>query len=231
VAGRPRIRDAITANWPTKLTALALATILWAAVAAEQPSSLSLAVSLELSPPPPRPLAEPLPAVHGTFAGSARELLKLYASPPVLRVPLPDSGLGSTWTVQLVPEDIEIAEHLNVRAERIDPGMLTLIFRTDRVAAKPAPGRVSERVLMGIPVAIRGARSGGSWTSDPPAVIVMVRGPAARLSLLTRDSVDVSAFPEGSGQAETVRLDVTSPPGVEARALPDTAVVRRRTSG
>ena len=88
---------------------------------------------------------------------------------------------------------------------------------------------VSERVLMGIPVAVRGER--GGWSSVPPAVIVTVRGPTTRLARLTRDSVEVTAAPEGNGRMETVPLKTQAPPGIEALATPDSAVVHRRSGG
>jgi hypothetical protein len=69
------------------------------------------------------------------------------------------------------------------------------------------------------------------WESDPPAVIVTVRGAVARLNRLTRDSIAVSAVPLGPGATETVRLDVVAPAGITATATPDTAVVVRRTRG
>ena len=91
-------------------------------------------------------------------------------------------------------------------------------------------GAVSERVLMGVPVVVRG-EPGVSWSSDPPAVIVTVRGPTVRLLRLTRDSLDVGALPSGRGGPETVQLHVGTPAGIEARATPDTAVVQRRVRG
>jgi hypothetical protein len=49
----------------------------------------------------------------------------------------------------------------------------------------------------------------------------------ARLARLTRDSIEVAAAPEGSGRPETVRLRVVAPVGIDAAAMPDTAVVQR----
>src|SRR5262245_12402035 len=72
----------VTGNWPMKLTALALAAVLWAAVAAEEPSTQRVAITLRVTAPEGRPLTRSLPTIHGVFAGPARELLKLYASPP-----------------------------------------------------------------------------------------------------------------------------------------------------
>jgi hypothetical protein len=66
------------------------------------------------------------------------------------------------------------------------------------------------------------------WLTDPPAVIVTVRGPSTRLARLTRDSVTVVATPVGVGeQPEVVRLEVVPPNGLTGVATPDTAVVSR----
>jgi hypothetical protein len=91
-------------------------------------------------------------------------------------------------------------------------------------------GAIFERVLMGVPVSVEGER-GGAWASEPPAVIVTVRGPARRVMRLTRDSVEVAALPHGTGQPETVRLRVSAPRGIQGNATPDTAVVLRRGRG
>jgi hypothetical protein len=235
-SGRPRVYESVVANWPIKLTALGLAAVLWAGVAAEEPSTRRIAVSLEVRAPEGRPLTHSLPSVHAVFAGPARELLKLYGSRPVIRIFIPDSMSGSSYTVPLGTSDIEIANNVEARAESIEPSSITLALETTargtEVAADVAEaGPVSERVLMGIPITIRGERGSTAWSSDPPAVIVTVRGRGSRIRHLTRDSVEVSALPDGSGGPETVKLEVAAPPGVDARAVPDSAVVQRRTRG
>ena len=219
----------VVTNWPMKLTALALAAVLWVAVAAEEPATEKVAISLRLLTPEGRSLAGPVPAVSGVFAGSARELLKLYASPPVIHLAVPDTA-DSVYTVPLSIAQIELGKHVDARAQAIEPRVISIALSRPMSPVAPEVAArgdsVSERVLMGIPVTIVGER--GGWSSAPPAVIVTVRGPTARLSHLTRDSVDVTAAPEGSGRRETVRLKAQAPPGIEAVATPDTAVVQRR---
>jgi YbbR domain-containing protein len=294
-----------------KVTALAFAAILWAAVAAEEPTIQRVAVSLRVRAPEGRPLTRALPPVYGVFSGPARELLKLVASPPIVHVAIPDTSIDSVYTVQLAAKDVEIAKNIDVRPESVEPRTLTLTLENvarrmvpvvPRVTVRPDSGFAmfggvavtpesvlvvgsgpqlshiheittlpvelsdvsgpvrrtvlldtsgmgsvrftrndveistevgpfSERVLMGIPVTVRGERGGGAWSSEPPAVIVTVRGPPARLGLLTRDSVEVAATAEGTGRPETVRLEVKAPTGVNATATPDTAVVQRRSRG
>jgi hypothetical protein len=298
----------LTANWPMKLTALALAAVMWAAVASDQPATQRLPIALQVQAPAERPLTQAPPEVYGIFSGPSRELLKLYASAPVLRVSIPDSVPDSLYTVQLSPAAVEITKQVDVRVERIDPARLTFTLETvgrrtvpvvARVTGRPdsgfamfggisvSPGSVlvvgprprlnlirqvttvpvdlagvsgsvrravrldtaglgavrvmrqeveistevgplSERVLMGVPVVIRGARG---WASEPPAVIVTVRGPRARLQRLTRDSIEVSALADLTGRRGPVRLRVVAPLGMEGSATPDTAIVQRRSRG
>ncbi len=300
----------VFANWPLKLTALVLAALLWAAVAAEEPTTQQMSVSLVVRPPEGRSLTRSPPTVQATFAGPARELLKLYATPPVIHKTVPDTAADSVYTFPLTPADVEVAKQVEAQVQSVDPRSATVALENvsrrtvpvvSRVTVRPdsgfavvggiavTPGSVlvmgmgprldevrqvatipleltevsgpvrqtvrldtaglgpvrlarreveisadvgpvSERVLMGVPVTVRSERGGGGggWSSDPPAVIVTVRGPTARLVRLTRDSVEVAALPTGPGRSETVRLQVVAPPGVEAAATPDTAVVQRR---
>ena len=89
-------------------------------------------------------------------------------------------------------------------------------------------GAVSDRVIQGVPVVIRSAR-GGAWISDPPAVMVAVRGRASRIDALDRDSIQVVAEISGVQRRVVVRLEVIPPAGMAAVATPDSAVVRRST--
>ena len=45
------LKRAIAANWPIKLTALVLATVLWAAVEAEEPTTQLIPVSVTITTP------------------------------------------------------------------------------------------------------------------------------------------------------------------------------------
>ncbi|MBI4503884.1 MAG: hypothetical protein HY700_22315 [Gemmatimonadetes bacterium] len=224
-----RLSDLVFANWAMKVTALALAAVLWVAVAAEEPATEKVAIAMRVRTPEGRSLTEEPPAVSGVFAGAARELLKLYANPPVIHIAIPDTA-RSDFTVALNTGQIELPRHVDVRAQTVEPRTVTFSLEAAQqpAPAEPAAGldSVSERVLMGVPVTIRGDR--GTWSSEPPAVIVTVHGSTVRLARLTRDSIEVSALPEGSGEPETVRLQVVSPDGIDAVATPDTAVVQRR---
>jgi hypothetical protein len=304
------VRSAVLTNWPAKLTALLLSGVLWAAVAAEEPTTQLVPVTLAVQLPPGRTLMEPLPAVQAVYVGSTRELIKLYSSPPTIQKVLPDTLSGSAYELALSPQDLLTGRRVNVHAEDVQPRVVRVVLddvvrRTVPVSLRitivpdsdyavyggiavqpnsvtvqgpdPAvreiaevptvaleltdvdgpvhrtvpldtsplgPVRVvpaavdvsadvvfmAERVLMGVPVAIRAERAAG-FEVDPPAVLVTVRGPGQRLARLTRDSVLVLATPQTTDRSERVALEVIAPDGLSGVAMPDSATVTRRGRG
>jgi len=62
-----RVRDGLVVNWPAKLTALLLSGVLWAAVAAEEPTTQLVPVTLVVQPPPGRTLKGTLPSVQAVY--------------------------------------------------------------------------------------------------------------------------------------------------------------------
>jgi hypothetical protein len=301
-SARSRVLD----NWPIKLTALVLAAILWAAVAAQEPTTQLVAVQLDVQPPPGRALTSELPDVQALYAGSARELIKLYAQPPMIRKPLPDTISGAEYTLELSLSDLEVADGADVRAQRLEPRSIAVqlddvslreVPVTARVTVQPDTGyqlfadvsvlpskitvrgaaaaveqiasvtteplmlqgirepvrrrlavdttglgavrlshteveifadvgAVSERVLMGVPVLVQGDGQ-GQWISDPPAVIVTVRGRRGRLAAFTRDSITVYAVRATGFSDSVAALEVLPPNGVIGWAIPDSVTVRR----
>jgi YbbR domain-containing protein len=302
------LRDKLLNNWPIKLTAIVLATVLWAAVAAQEPTTSLVPVSLVIDPPEGRALTQPVPTVRALYAGSTRELLKLYGAPPLIRKTIPDTLTALTYTLELEPGDLLTPSGVDVQARDVEPRLVQVgigdvsrrILRVlPRVSVRPDSGYdligpitvtpptvtvagpmaqiqglgeirtvthdidgaratvtqelaidtallgvirvtplavmvtipigpVSERVLMGVPVTMRG-RQASLWSAEPLAVLVTVRGAKERLLTLTRDSVEVIAVPAGTGATlETVRLEVAAPAGIEAAATPDSAVLRRK---
>ncbi len=302
----PKVRDWLFTNWPIKLTALVLAGVLWAVVAAEEPTTQLVPVNLEVELPAGRTLMRSLPQVQALYAGTARELIKLYASPPTIQKTVPDTVAGSTFELTLSPTDLSAIENANVKVQDVQPRAIDLqlddvaqrrVRVVPRVTVRPDSGfeqfgmaivpssvvvrgpeglvnsiesvatlpldlagltgpvrqavgidtsgigivrvspaevnlavdvgPVSERVIMGVPVFVPLERS-GSWESDPPMVIVTIRGRSGRLARLTRDSVEAVAIVEREEIDQLVRLDVVAPPGIQAVATPDTVRVRRR---
>jgi hypothetical protein len=300
------LRKLVVTNWPIKLTALVLSAVLWAATAAQEPTTQLVGVTLEVRPPEGRALRRSLPAVQALYAGSTRELIKLYAEPPVIRKTIPDTVDGSEYTIELSVTDLTVAGDANVTARDVQPQLIAV--QLDKLAQRSVPvvprvtvrpdsgfalftgiavapsslivrgpevrvsrldalytlpleiarvtqpvqrsiaidttglapvrlsryavevsadvGPISTRTLSQVLVEVRSDRR-GRWSSSPDAVTVTVRGATARLARLLPDSISVVALVGGREREQTIRLNVIAPPGITARAVPDSVVVRR----
>ena len=65
---------------------------------------------------------------------------------------------------------------------------------------------------------------------SPERVTVTLRGPESKVNTLTKDSVRVVAHLVGkAGPGGYARLTVTAPPGIRARAVPDSVALKRKT--
>ncbi len=137
------IRQAVVANWPIKLTALALATVLWAALSAEQPATHLVPVRVDVQTPADRVLAKEIPQVQALVGGAARELLKLYADLPVISKIVPDSVTESTLTIDLSLEDVILPPNADVTLQDIMPRRLVVILGDLHRRSVPIVSRVS----------------------------------------------------------------------------------------
>ena len=131
------IPNAIAANWPIKITALALAAVLWAGVSAEEPTTQLIPVRLDIQTPTTRTLTQDVPRVQALYGGSARELIKLYASPPYISKVIPDSLSESFFTIDLSPQDVTLASDAEVILQDIFPRRLVVAL--DEVSRRPVP--------------------------------------------------------------------------------------------
>ncbi len=295
------IKSAVTANWPIKITALALAAVLWAALSAEQPTAQFVPVRLDIQIPDNRILAQELPQVQAVVGGPPRELIKLYTNPPVLTKVVPDSATGSTVTIDLSPQDVILQPDAEVTLQDILPRRLVVHLDDVRRRSVPVYSRgiiraasgfvllgvsvvpesvvvigpqapvnrlgrlytipldlpdvrntirrnvaidtaalgvvtlsqeqveievrvdqITRRTIGGVPVVI----GGGVWGSVPSTVQVTVRGPAARLLTLNRDSLLVTA-PAAAAEGDMLALSVRPPTGLTATVAPDSVKAQR----
>lgn len=119
-------RQLLLRNWPIKLTALVLSAILWAVVAAEEPTTQLVPVSVVVTYANGQPVTQPLPPVRALYAGPAREMIKLYAQPPLVRKIIPDTAAGRSLTLELGLADLVTARDIEVTAQDIQPRMVTV---------------------------------------------------------------------------------------------------------
>jgi YbbR domain-containing protein len=131
-------------NWPLKVAALALSTILWVYVAAEQPTSKFIDVVVELDLPPELALARPAPQVRAAVTGPWREVTKLYDSPLTVHLAVPASAGPPRWQAVLVPSDIQVPHEARVTIQDVEPRGLEL--EIDRVVRRDVPVAVRATV-------------------------------------------------------------------------------------
>ncbi len=165
-----KIRTAILTHWPIKVTALVLATVLWGAVATEIPTEQVVPVTLQVDAPAGRAIVSPLPPVRALYAGAPRELLKLYADPPVIQKQIPDTLTGTEFLVELSPDDLRPVRDANVKAQGLEPRVFPVTL--DDVVRRIVP--VVSRVTL--------SADSGFLIAGPPRVIpdsVTIQGPEA----------------------------------------------------
>ena len=132
-----------------------------------------------------------------------------------------------TEPLELTQADGPVEETLGVDTAglgrvRVMPAQVTV--RVEVVAA-------SERIIHGVPVRLPSELAAVA-RPEQATVDVRVRGAAARLGTLARDSVPVVVDWTGPPGPGRVRLRVLAPAGLEATAVPDSiALVRRNADG
>ena len=130
------LRRAVVKNWPMKATSLAAAAVLWAVIAAQEPRTQYVPVNLTLQLPDGRGLAEAPPAVEALVTGPARELFKLYATPPSIDLTIPDDP-ATTYNLDLNRQNLRFGTDAAVAVQDIRPRHITV--RLDSVLTKTVP--------------------------------------------------------------------------------------------
>jgi YbbR domain-containing protein len=212
-----RLKAWLFANWPIKLTALVLATVLWAVVAAQvEPITRAVPVTLEITPPQGRQLTSEVPPVQVIYRGIQRELDKLYETMPIIQKSMPDSFTGSTYTLDLTPSDVITREDANVSALEVLPRTVSVSLDDVLQRAVPVALRVTVRPDSGFD-------RFDSLRVAPTSVTV--RGPEPRVSQIQFvNTIRIDTSRVQSRITLTVPLD-TAGLGVGVRVEPATVQV------
>jgi hypothetical protein len=115
------LRSLALRHWPLKLAALALAVLLWAGVASQEITTQLVPVRVDVEFADSLDLARPLPSVTALVSGPGHEILKLYSTPLVLRVSVPESAVRRAYRVRLTPERVQVPASTNVTVEELAP--------------------------------------------------------------------------------------------------------------
>lgn len=193
-------RGAILRHWPLKLAALALAIILWVAVALEKPTTQLVGIQLDLVLPPDVASAQTPPPVKALVSGPQRELLRL-TGPLVIRAVITETGVGAGTRHHLVmvPSDVEVPGGVKLTVQDVEPREIDLLL--DRRAQRTVAVRAVVQADSGFALE-------GTLAVVPP--VVRVSGPRALVGAL--DSLDTEPLDlrgvAGSFE-RTVQLDTT----------------------
>ncbi len=209
-----KLFSVVAKNWPIKLTALVLAVVLWAVMAAEETTTQLVPVTLVVQPPEGRAMIGELPTVQARFRGTLRELLKLYESPPLIRKEVPATA-GASRGIQLSLGDLQRLDDAEVDALEVIPDSITVVL--DDILRKPVPvvSRVDIRADSGYEVSgpVRISPS-TVMIEGPEAIVAPIESVATvpiQRSELTDDAeytvqIDTSGFGLVSVEPQSVRV-------------------------
>ena len=151
-------------------------------------------------------------------------------APPSVRLVGSQELLADIDSVLTVVTEIRGVPGAFFQAVTIDTTLLPGVHLSPlRVSIAGEVGTLLERSFAGVPVE-SGAGDLSAVAVLPSRVVVVVSGPSARVRSLTRDSVHVVAHlaTVADAAAAYAHLTVLAPPGITARAEPDSVLLRRR---
>src|SRR6266550_1224226 len=156
-------------------------------------------------------------------AESGYVLRGLSIVPSVARVVGPEKSLAAVESITTLPTVISSVNGPFFRTVPLDTTPLGVVRVAGEVAA------IIERAIPAVPITTAASGFAGFLLS-PERVTVTLRGPESKVNTLTKDSVRVVAHLVGkAGPGGYARLTVTAPPGIRARAVPDSVALKRKT--
>ena len=231
------LRAAFTERLGYKAAALFFAGVLWLVVSAEEPSEELVPVRLEASFDTTRVLTSPRPAVRALVAGRARDLIKLYDSPPVVRRTITDDAPDSV-AVDLRPADVYIPPDIEAVVRDVQPRSLVLVFDVTMTRRVPVTSAVRVVVDSGAPPARRLTiliPDSVTVTGPRRAVKAVSSVRTVEQTVTVRDSgaflvpIDVKSLANGIRVKPTeVRVVVQMPPLARITGSVKTAALRSR---
>ena len=221
------IRAALTQRLGYKAAALFFAVVMWLVVSAEEPSEELVPVRFEASHDSARMLTGSRPVIRALVAGRARDLIKLYDSPPVVRRTVTDDAPDSV-AVDLRPSDVYIPPDVDAIVRDVQPRSLVLVFDVSETRRVPVTSAVRVTVDSGPPATrtrlTRFVPDSVTLTGPRRALKAVTSVSTVEQSVTVRDSgdfvipLDVKALANGVKVKPTeVRLLVLMPPITHVR--------------
>jgi hypothetical protein len=208
-----RIWSLISNRIAFKLAAIFFSLVLWLVVSVEEPSEELVPVRLELITDPHVSLrGEPEP-VRALVVGRGRELIKLFASPPVVRRVI-SADVPQRYTLELRPTDVDLPSGVDARVREVLPRSIVLVF--DITAERTVPVRSELRLR-----AADGWRVAGQPRFEPDSV--RVTGPRAAVDSVESVPTEALDLVVNETTRPVVALDTS---GVAVHITPERVRVR-----
>lgn len=202
------LADSATERLPYKFAALFFAIVLWLIVGAEEPTEDWVQVAFQPSLERGLELIGPLPVVRARVSGRGRELLKLYATAPVIRRAF---GMDSpdAMRVDLGVTDVDLPIGVSAIVREVEPRSVTLTFRP--TAERRLPVRSALRIAPDDSVVLV-----GTPRFEPDSVVVTGRRRVVR-DLTSVPTVGADIVADGDARLVMVDLDTAA---IGARVVP-----------
>ena len=216
---RRRVREIATERLALKAIALAVAALLWVVVGARQPTEEYVRVKVQPELDSSLVMIDGTAELEALVSGRAADLVKLYATPLVLRRRI-GGDVPDTLVLDVSPSDVHVAPELSdlVRVLDVQPRNLVLRFesRSTRRVAVVSDGRITL-------LADSGARPAADVEFEPRTV--RVTGPRRVVRQLRGIHPFSLSIPNSDTLAHVADLDTT---GTGVRAEPMQVKVRLR---
>ena len=191
-----RLKRAFTERLALKATALAMAVVLWFTVRVREPAEQMMSVIFLPALEPGVALAEQPGPIRALVYGSGRDLLKLYATPPVIRMSI-GGEVGDSLVVALRPSDIDMPPGVSSAVVRdVQPRRITLVFRR-------------------VPSAQGGPSDGAAWarpiTTNPPTPDTAPRSTPVIVAPVTPGTPDTTSRVIPDDTTDVPQDDTTEP--------------------
>jgi hypothetical protein len=212
---RQRLAALFTERLPYKAAAIFFALVLWLVVSAEEPAEQLVDVRFTPVLDSSVQLMGTRPGIRALVAGPARELLKLYTTPPTVRRAF-GPGTSDSMRLELRASDVSLPDGVAARVLDVQPRSLQLRFRT--LVERRVPVRSALR-----PTADALAPN-AEYVFEPDSVtIVGERRAVAGIEAVRTEARTVSA----TDRPDRVDVEVGRA-GVEARPAQVRVLVRTR---
>lgn len=122
------LRSAVTERWPAKISALAMALLLWLVVTLQAPAENWVEVHLDLSVDSGFALADAPPRVRALIDGRGRDLIELAGSPPVAHMEAGNAG-NDVAVIAFAASDVELPAGVEARVRDVRPRVIRLRLR------------------------------------------------------------------------------------------------------